>query len=163
MRAARQVSPTGAGPADARPARLLTDERLRRAAVALSVLGVVVALYLLYFKFNPTSVLCTGAGDCDTVNQSVYSQLLGIPVAALGALAYAAILGLLLLEPRSALAKAWGPLAVFGLALVGFLFSAYLTYIELFVIHAICPYCVASQVIIALILVVSSLRLGRYM
>lgn len=141
---------------------MLSDTRLRVAGIILSILGLIVAGYLIFFKIFPTSTLCIGAGGCETVNTSVYSEVLGIPVAALGALAYAAMLGLLLLENRSSLLQEWGPMLVFGLALAGTLYSAYLTYIELAVIHAVCPYCVASAVIITLILIVSAVRLRRY-
>jgi uncharacterized membrane protein len=138
------------------------DTWMRRAGIVLSVLGLLVAGYLIFFKLFPTSTLCVGAGGCETVNTSVYSEVMGIPVAALGAGAYAAMLGLLVFENRVPFLREWGPMMVFGLAFAGFLYSAYLTYIELAVIHAVCPYCVASAVIITLILAVSAARLRRY-
>lgn len=141
---------------------MLTDQNLRRAALALTIIGLVVSLYLVYIKFNPSSTLCVGVGDCEAVNNSIYSEVRGIPVAALGALAYAGLLAILLLEPRWSLAEAWGPIAVFGIALAGTLYSAYLTYIEVAVIHKICPYCVTSAIVITLILVAASFRLRRY-
>jgi uncharacterized membrane protein len=70
-----------------------------------------------------------------------------IPVATLGLAAYLAILAILTLEPRLPWLQDYGPLAIFGLALTGTLYSAYLTYVELFVIHAVCPYCVSSAVL----------------
>lgn len=143
--------------------RLSKDALMRRVAIILSILGLIVAGYLIFFKIFPTSTLCIGAGGCETVNNSVYSEVMGIPVAVLGALAYAAMLGLLAFENRLDFLKEWGPMLVFGLALAGFLYSAYLTYIELAIIHAVCPYCVASAVIITLILGVSSVRLGKYL
>lgn len=141
---------------------MFSDQNLRRAALVLSILGLVVSLYLIYIKFNPSSTLCVGVGDCEAVNNSIYSEVRGIPVAVLGALAYAGLLALLLLEPRWELAEMWGPIAVFGLALAGTLYSAYLTYIEVAVIHKICPYCVTSAVVITLILIAASIRLRRY-
>lgn len=144
-------------------ARRLTDAHLRSISIGLSALGLLVALYLVYIKFNPASSMCVGVGDCEAVNNSIYSVVNGIPVAALGALAYAALLGIFLLETRSALLGEWGPLAAFGLALTGALYSAYLTYIELFVIFKICPYCVTSAVLITLILGLAVVRLKRYM
>lgn len=139
------------------------DQRLRLAGLVLACIGLLVALYLVYIKFNPASTLCVGAGDCEAVNTSIYSVVLGIPVAAFGAAAYAALLILLLLEPRWSLAQEWGPLAVFGIAFAGTLYSAYLTYIEVAVIHKICPYCVTSAVVMTLILIVSAIRLRRYL
>lgn len=141
---------------------MFSDQNLRRAALVLSILGLIVSLYLIYIKFNPSSTLCVGVGDCEAVNNSIYSEVRGIPVAVLGALAYAGLLALLLLEPRWDLVETWGPVAVFGLALAGTLYSAYLTYIEVAVIHKICPYCVTSAIVITLILVAASIRLRRY-
>lgn len=141
---------------------MTADTLLRRAGIVLSILGLIVAGYLIFFKIFPTSTLCIGAGGCETVNNSVYSEVMGIPVAALGAAAYAAMLGLLAFENRISILTEWGPMLVFGLALAGTLYSAYLTYVELAIIHAVCPYCVASAVIITLILIVSAVRLRRY-
>ncbi len=141
---------------------MTSDALLRRAGIVLSVLGLIVAGYLIFFKIFPNSTLCIGAGGCETVNNSVYSEVWGIPVAAFGAAAYAAMLGLLAFENRISILTEWGPMLVFGLALAGTLYSAYLTYVELAIIHAVCPYCVASAVIITLILIVSAFRLRRY-
>ena len=141
---------------------MLSDTFLRRLTLVLVVIGLVVALYLVYIKFNPASTLCVGVGDCEAVNNSVYSQVRGIPVAALGALAYAFLLGALLVESRWSFLTEWGPLIVFGVALAGTLYSAYLTYIEVAVIHKICPYCVTSAVVMALIFAASAVRLRKY-
>lgn len=142
---------------------LLGDENMRRAIIALAVLGVVVAVYLVYIKYNPTSAFCLAAGGCEAVNTSRYSEIAGIPIALIGALAYLAILALALLEPRVGLVKEWGPVAEFGLALTGTLYSAYLTYVELAIIHQVCPYCVTSAVLITLILAASAVRLKRFL
>lgn len=141
---------------------MTSDTLLRRASIVLSIAGIIVAFYLLYFKINPSSILCTGAGDCEAVNASVYSEIRGVPVAALGALAYAFLIGVLLLESKSGFIKEWGALAVFGTALAGVLYSAYLTYIEVAVIHRICPYCVTSAVVMTLIFGLSIFRLRKY-
>lgn len=119
--------------------------QLRRLSIALSVLGLAVAAYLVVLDLTSSSALCTGG--CDIVRQSRYAQVAGIPVAAIGALGYLAILGVLALEEiRSALSE-HGPALVLGLTLVGTLYSIYLTYLELFVIRAVCPYCFASALI----------------
>lgn len=140
----------------------LSGEALRRIAVVLSIIGLLVAIYLVYIKFNPSSTLCVGAGDCEAVNMSIYSEIRGIPVAALGAFAYAFLLGLLFLENQLKLFEEWGPLVGFGTALAGALYSAYLTYIEVAVIHKICPYCVTSAIVMMLLLVITSIRLRPY-
>ena len=118
----------------------------------LALIGIFVASYLTYIHWFPESNLCTGLGDCETVNASRWSTIRGFPIAALGLGMYVIILGLSFYrlrsqsEPHSFIVP-----AIFGLSLVGVLYSAYLTYIELFVIYAICPYCVASAIIVTLI------------
>ena len=141
----------------------MSDSLLRRLGIVFSTLGLLVALYLIYIKYNPASALCLASGGCEVVNTSKYSAIRGVPVAALGAIGYLMMLVTLILESRNTLVGEWGPLGLFALALVGTLYSAYLTYIEVAVIHRICPYCVTSAVIMTLLLVISSIRLRRYL
>jgi uncharacterized membrane protein len=119
----------------------------RRIMIALAALGLIVAGYLLVSHYAEENVLCVAGGGCDQVRQSAYSEVLGIPVALLGVVGYLLILGTLILEGANAEWAANAPLLAFGLTLVGTLYSAYLTYLELFVIFAICPYCAASAMI----------------
>lgn len=137
------------------------SDRLRWASLIFAGLGVLVAGYLTYIKLAHVTAICRGVGDCETVNSSVYAQISGIPIAALGLGAYLVILALLALEPRVSGLHDYGPLAIFGLALTGTLYSAYLTYVELFVIHAVCPYCVTSAVLITGLLIMAVVRLVR--
>lgn len=130
-------------------------------SAAFAFLGAANALYLYIYKLTSNDKMCLGSGDCATVNDSVYSEVFGIPVALLGLLAYLAILGILLLELRLELAREYGPLAVFGLSLVGVVFSIYLTWISVYVIEAVCPFCTVSAVLIILILVLAIIRLAR--
>jgi uncharacterized membrane protein len=134
---------------------------LRWTSFILAVLGILVAGYLTWTKVFGLNALCTAAGDCEVVNNSIYSEINGFPVAGLGLGAYFVMALLLGVENRWAWLREYGPLTVFGLALTGTLYSAYLTYIELFVIHAVCPYCVISAVLITGILVLASVRLAR--
>jgi len=134
---------------------------LRWTSVVLAVLGALDSAYLTWIKVANTRAFCSGVGDCDAVNSSVYSEVMGIPIALLGLGAYLAIAALLVLEDRLPLAAEYGPLAVFGLALTGTLYSAYLTYVELFVIYAVCPYCVVSALLITGIFILSIVRLWR--
>ena len=99
--------------------------------------------------------MCLGAGGCHDVNFSPYSEIGGIPVSVFGILAFLTIAGILLLEPRLEIAKENGPLVIFGISLAGVAFSAYLTWLEIYVIHAICPFCVASAVVITLIFILA--------
>lgn len=138
-----------------------TDKTLRRIAIILCVVGLAVALYLLSIKLTPVPPYCFGLGNCETVNTSAYSEILGIPIALLGVLAYATLLGLLLLEARSSFLGKWGTLVEFGMTLGGTLYSAFLTFLEVAVIKAICPYCVTSAVVMTLLFVISTVRMVR--
>ncbi len=128
---------------------------------AFSALGLIVALYLVWIKFSPASLFCSGVGGCEAVNSSVYSWVWGIPVAVFGALAYLTLLALLIMESRSRFFHEWGVYMEFGIALAGTLYSAYLTYLELAVIHQVCPYCVTSAIAMTLICILAGVRLKR--
>ena len=121
------------------------SERVRKIIVALSLLGVGIAGYLSWIKLTDNEAFCGGVGDCSVVQNSAYAYLMGIPVAYLGLLAYLAILAVALFnlwaKPEQ---RAWSDLLLFGLVVGGVVFSAYLTYTELFILHAVCPWCVAS-------------------
>lgn len=122
--------------------------------IGLGLAGLVVSLYLLTVHWGWWAAVCLGVGNCEVVNTSIYSELLGIPVALLGALTYIALIALSLLVWRDIFAEE-ARLLRFLAAAVGVAFSAYLTYIELFVLHEICPWCVTSAVIITLIAALS--------
>jgi len=135
------------------------DELLRRISIVLAILGILVASYLTWTHYANTSIQCIGGSHgCDEVNQSVFARVAGVPVALLGLLGYLAILGLLLIETRQGFLAENAPLLVFGCTLFGLAFSAYLTYLELFVIHAICQYCVASAVLMTGLFAISIYR-----
>ena len=129
----------------------------------LALAGLGVSGYLTWTHLTNQAIMCGGSQECDLVQQSVYSEVLGIPVALLGMLAYATLLALMFLHVR--LPEAWDayiPLAIFGISLIGVLYSAYLTYLEIYVIYAICRWCVSSAVIITAIFLLSlpDLRAG---
>jgi uncharacterized membrane protein len=116
--------------------------RLRIAMAALAGCGLGVASYLTYVHYSGTPPACTAGASCLKVQTSVYSRLAGVPVATIGLVGYLAILGSLLAPDgeRSRFAAA-------ALTLMGFGFSAYLTYRELFSLHTICEWCVSSAAI----------------
>jgi uncharacterized membrane protein len=113
----------------------------KRAVVvtALSVAGMGVAAYLVFIHFRGGQYFCGGIGDCDYVNSSPYAVVLGVPVALFGLLTYVAILCITVAGERAPAGwmTTFSPLAVFALSLAGVLFSAYLTYLELYVLYAI--------------------------
>jgi uncharacterized membrane protein len=134
-------------------------DRSRIAAVVLALVGLVDSAYLAYMKLTNQLASCSNLGDCETVNSSRYSEIGGVPIALLGAAAYLVILGAVALDqPGSRWAES-GRYAFFGLSLVGTLYSLYLTYLEVFVLRAVCPFCVASAVVMILLFVLSIVRL----
>ena len=126
--------------------------RTRMAAALLSLAGLFVSLYLYLYKLGYIGTLACGTGGCETVQFSSYSRFLGIDVPLLGLLAYAALLGLSMLALHQPGTGRW-PGLLRLLSGGGVAFSAYLTYLELFVIHAICRWCVGSAVIVLLIFI----------
>jgi uncharacterized membrane protein len=130
--------------------------RHRQVIAALALAGLFVALYLYLYKIGVYGELKCGSGGCETVQASPYAILLGQPVALYGVLGYAALLAVsvLGLQPRFA-ARRWPTLLLAALATLGFLFTAYLTFLEMFVIHAWCRWCLGSAVIITLIWLVA--------
>ena len=133
----------------------LSDRGLRLAALVLALAGLGVAGYLTYVHYAELEPLCGLGGDCERVQTSVYAEVAGVPVALLGLAGYALILASLFVR---------GDLGLVGgaaLALIGFGFSAYLTYRELFTIEAICSWCVASAVLLTLVAGVTCLRVVR--
>ncbi|HEX6709099.1 MAG TPA: vitamin K epoxide reductase family protein [Rubrobacter sp.] len=97
------------------------------------------------------------SGGCETVQSSSYTTILGIPVATLGIVAYVGLLFSALLRGEA------GVYLGFLISLVGVLFSAYLTYLEVFVIHALCQWCVASAAVMVAALVCSAFGVWRLM
>jgi uncharacterized membrane protein len=116
--------------------------------VVLAALGVGVAAYLVWVHYSGALALCAGAGGCETVQASRYASVAGVPVALLGLGLYLALLGLAVWRAwRGAAAPAPVALGLFGLAVAGTLYSAYLTYLEIAVIGALCPWCLSSAVL----------------
>ena len=133
------------------------ERTLRLAAAALAICGVGVAAYLTVADAGGGAPACLAGGHgCATVAQSRYSHLAGIDVAVLGIIGYVALFALAVLPGDTARI---GGLLV---ALIGFGFSAYLTYLEIFVIDAICQWCVASACLMTLLLVVNAWRMFGY-
>ena len=134
----------------------MSDGQLRLAAAALGLAGLAIAIYLTVVHYDHSSPVCVGGGGgCEKVQSSDYAELAGVPVAVLGTIGYALILASLLV-PGDA-----GRFAGALLGLVGVGFSIYLTYLELFVIDAICQWCVASAVVMAALAAVTVIRFAR--
>jgi uncharacterized membrane protein len=121
----------------------------------LSLIGLGVALYMTYIETQSVQAICGPLGDCNAVQNSPYATLFGwLPVGVLGAFGYLAILAAWLLGRFiPGFVRTYAPAAIFAMALLGTIFSIYLTYLELLVIRAVCIWCLSSAVIIALLLV----------
>jgi uncharacterized membrane protein len=132
----------------------VSDRALRTAGLALAVLGIGVAGYLVYVHYADVDPVCNIAHGCHKVQTSEYAKLAGIPVALLGLIGYVSILAALLVPRQGEAAR----LAAALFALVGFGFSMYLTYRELFTIDAICQWCVLSAILMTLLAIVTTWR-----
>lgn len=130
----------------------MNDKRLRVAVAVLAAIGAGIAGYLLYHHVAGGTIACT-TGGCEEVQDSEYAELAGMPVALLGLLAYVAIFATAL-SPLEVARAAGAAIALAGLA-----FSLYLVYVQVAVIDAICQWCIASDVVMAALALVTGLRL----
>lgn len=162
----------------------MTDARRRMAVALVAVPGLFVSLYLLLYKLGVYGTLACGqGGSCSVVQASSYARFLGVPVAGWGAGWYVAVLGVALWGAHAAGSGGdssdpsargsdgsgsgggpglLGPGAVLlALAGGGFVFSAYLTWVELFVIEAICRWCLVSAGLSTVIMGLAAPEAGR--
>ena len=135
------------------------DKWLYRISITLAFLGLAISLYMTVYKVTDNKSMCIGNGGCSKVNSSPYSEVYGIPVAVIGFGGYGVIAALLYLENHNKFLKENGTMIIFGITLLGFLFTLYLIYIELALIHALCPFCVASQTTMIILFILSIIRL----
>lgn len=136
----------------------LRDKRWWSATLS-GFVGLAVSIYLSWIKLADKTAACGNIGDCESVNSSRFAEVGNVPIALLGAGAYLVILLLLYLEDHMPERMEILRFGVLGISFAGTLYSAYLTYIELAVLKAVCPYCVISAVAITAIFVLSILRL----
>jgi uncharacterized membrane protein len=127
--------------------------RLRRLMQVIAVLGVALTIYLTYVHYSGIKPACTAGQSCIKVQTSVWSELDGIPVALIGLIGYIGILLSLLVPDREE-----ARLATLGMTLIGVGFSGYLTYRELFSIHAVCEECATSAVFLVVLLICAAIR-----
>ncbi len=133
------------------------EETLQRISAVVALIGVGVATYIAIADSGGGAPVClAGGGGCETVANSTYSHLLGINVAVIGIGGYVLLLGAALLRGDAA------RFAGFAMSLVGFGFSAYLTYLELFDIEAICQWCLASAVLMTILFALNTTRAVGY-
>ena len=130
---------------------LVNDRVLRIALLVVSLGGIAVAGYLTYVHYEPNALICTGSGGCEAVQDSSYAVLLGVPVAVLGLGAWVAALVLTIWN--SELART----LTAALAIGSLAFVAYLVILQLFVIDAICVWCMVNDLVLVPALTVLAL------
>ncbi|HEV7364314.1 MAG TPA: vitamin K epoxide reductase family protein [Gemmatimonadales bacterium] len=134
-------------------------------AALLSLIGFFISAYLYLYKIGRIGTLACGTGACETVQLSPWSRFAGVDVSLIGILGYAGLLALSIVALQPGLASQRWPASLLSvLAGIGVAFTVYLTYLELFVIHAICRWCLGSGIIIVAILAATLLdqrRLSR--
>lgn len=134
-----------------------SEAALRKTIAFVATLGVGVATYIAIVESGGGSPVClTGGSGCRTVAESSYSHIAGINVAIFGIVGYLGILATAFLVSDAA------RFSGFALALGGFGFSIYLTYIEIFKIEAICQWCVGSAVLMTILFLLNATRLIAY-
>ena len=135
----------------------MSARALRVTMIVLAAIGLGVATYLTYIHYAGIKPLCgRNGGGCEIVQTSEYSKLAGVPVALIGLIGYVAILGSLLAAENETTR-----FATVAFTVVGFGFSAYLTYRELFSIHHICEWCVSSAVNVTILMCLAVWRFLR--
>jgi uncharacterized membrane protein len=122
-------------------------------SLALAIAGIADAIYLTIVHYDSTALVC-GIGDCHTVQASKYAEIAGVPIAILGLLMYVAITVLGAARFRLPAFADRLTFMNFALALAGTAYAAYLTYLEIAVINAICQWCVVSALLTLAILLV---------
>lgn len=128
-------------------------------ALGAAIAGVIDSVYLTWIKLTGSYATCGPIGNCEAVNSSRYAEIAGIPIALIGIFGYLAIIAVVVLETRLPDQKEGLRLAFFGFTLTGTIYSAYLTYVEIAVLNAVCPYCVVSAVLMLILFGISISRL----
>jgi len=132
----------------------LSDRTLRATAGLVALAGIGISAYLTWVHYDESALVCVAGGGCETVQQSSYAEIAGLPVALLGLVSYAIVLGLIVWDTP------YARLGAASLAFIGLAFSVYLLVLQLFVIDAVCVWCLANDVLIAPALsVLTALRL----
>ncbi|MHB8626418.1 MAG: vitamin K epoxide reductase family protein [Aggregatilineales bacterium] len=136
---------------------------LKWLSILLALAGTADAVYLTYSKLTDTLTACPANGtfNCELVQHSIYSEIAGIPIAYIGLAGYLAILAVLLLDGRFEFFTRRGALLTFGLTLLGFLYSGFLTSTEAFILHAWCLWCLGSAIVMTCLFVLSGIRAWR--
>lgn len=134
----------------------MSDRAVHRVLLVLTLIGIGIAGYLTYIHYRGFDPICAAGHGCEKVQNSEYAKLAGVPVPLLGLIGYVGIFASLLVRGTELVR-----LATAGMAYIGFAFSMYLTYREIWTIEAICQWCVGSAVVMTLIAIFATIRVLR--
>lgn len=130
--------------------------------VIFAIIGFFDSLYLYYVKLTATPIVCfQGSTGCQTVENSAYSSIYGVPNGLIGMIGYGVILivlGMIKYRPNLTDTLRY---FLFGFSLIGFLFSVYLTSISLLILKATCPFCILSAIMMTAIFIISIFELRK--
>jgi len=135
---------------------------LKRWGIIFSLIGILDSGYLSWIKFSHSEEKCfAGIGNCAAVNASSYSEIFKIPVAYLGLIAYLLVLIIIIISNTRIKMNNSIPYALFGVTLISFLFSGYLTYIQFGILKTFCPYCLLSAVTTTCLFIISTILMVK--
>jgi uncharacterized membrane protein len=134
--------------------------RLLRLSLLLGLIGVGIGSYLVWVHYDIDALVC-GLGDCEVVQTSSYAEVFGIPIAILGLLMYVALVALTLARLLRTALLVPASMAALAITGAGTLYSAWLTWVEIAVLEAICQWCVASAIVTTLMFIVEVVIFSR--
>jgi len=134
------------------------DQYIHYASLAIILIGLVISVYMAIYNFTDNDSMCLGSGDCSTVNASRFSEFYGIPVGLIGVFGYIALFLMLYFEDKFSITQRNGNLPFFASSLMGFFFIIYLIYIEIWILDAICPFCLISQITMTILFCVATYK-----
>lgn len=130
---------------------------LTLASLVLAITGLLLSAYLTYVHYEPGALVC-GTGGCEVVQQSKYSEMFGIPIAIFGLIMFAALIAMVVIRELRPEYDDVVSTLILTMLVTALLYWAYLTYIELYVLYAVCQWCVATSIATVLLLVVEGFR-----
>ena len=140
-----------------------TGTALRIAIIVFGLAGTGISAYLTYIHYRWVEPACLPGFDCNSVLFSPYATTWGLPISLLGLVMYSLLtIGALFLFHRRERVASLSALWIYFLALSGALYSLYLTYREAFKFHAFCSWCLGSAIVVACLLILTVINLGRY-
>lgn len=133
-------------------------KRLSIVSLVLATVGAAISGYLTYVHFNIDALVCAGGG-CEIVQQSQYSEIMGIPVALMGLLMFLTVVALIVVRDRLAEYAYLANAGIMVLLVSSLIYFGYLTYLEANVIHAWCQWCVATSIVALILFIVEAFRM----